>query len=120
LLFAVAVSLATVQCLFLIWGTLIGWSACCWLTPIWLAVAITVGAILNALALIVFALRRPVWGELAVGAAQVANVLLSLVASVAVSPGWLLLGAAPALAILILVVMLQRGRQGAPKRPSEI
>jgi hypothetical protein len=67
----------------------------------------TVGAVVNALALIVFAMRRRPWSELALAAAQVGNILFSLVASLAVSPAWLLLGAAPALATLILIVVLQ-------------
>lgn len=111
LLFVGALSLVAVQCLFWIFGEQVGWSACCWITPKWLAIAITVGAVVNVLALIVLALRRPAWGEPAVGAAQVVNILFSLVASVAVSPAWLLFGAVPALTTLILIVVLQRERQ---------
>ena len=67
----------------------------------------TVGAVVNALALIIFAMRRRPWSELALAASQVGNILFSLVASLAVSPAWLLLGAAPALTNLILMVVLQ-------------
>ncbi len=104
------VALAAAQCLFWIFGAVIGWSACCWLTPMWLAIAMTIGAVVNALGLIVFATRRRVWSELALGTAQVGNILFSIVASLAISPAWLLFGAAPALAALSLVVVLLRSR----------
>jgi hypothetical protein len=114
------VTLAAAQCLFWIFGAVIGWSACCWLTPIWLAIAMSVGAVVNALGLIVFATRRRVWGELALGAAQIGNILFSIVASRTVSPAWLLSGAVPALATVGLVVVLLRARNvatGVPKPP---
>jgi hypothetical protein len=107
------VALAAAQCLNWIFGALIGWSACCWLTPMWLAIAMTVGAVVNAFGLIVFTTRRRVWGELALGAVQVGNILFSIVASLAVSPAWLLFGAGPALATLSLVVVLLRSRNVA-------
>jgi len=111
-------ALATTQCLFWIFGALIGWSACCWLTPMWLAVAMTVGGVVNALGLIVFVMRRRVWGELALGTAQVGNILFSIVASLAVSPAWLLFGVGPALATLSLVVMLLRSRARGDRAPT--
>jgi hypothetical protein len=107
------VALAAAQCLFWVFGAVIGWSVCCWLTPMWLAIAMTVGAVVNALGLIVFAARRRVSGELALGAVQVGNILFSIVASLAVSPAWLLTGAVPALATLGLVVVLLRARDVA-------
>ncbi|TMC72466.1 MAG: hypothetical protein E6J18_05045 [Chloroflexi bacterium] len=97
---------------FWIFGVLIGWSACCWLTPMWLAIAMTVGAALNVLGLVVFLIRRRSWGTPILGAVQVANILFALAASVAVSPAWLLLDGAPALVILILVLVFQRSRTG--------
>jgi hypothetical protein len=107
------VTVATAQCLFWIFGALIGWSVCCWLTPMWLAIAMTVGAVVNTLGLIVFATRRRVWGERALGAAQVGNILFAIFASLAVSPAWLLLDAVPALATLSLLVVLLRARHSA-------
>jgi hypothetical protein len=109
LLLLATFSLATVQCFFWIFGALIGWSACCFLTPLWLAIAMTIGAVVNAVALIVFAMRRRAWGQLVLAAAQVGNIVFALVASLTVSPAWLLTDAAPALTTLILVVMLRKG-----------
>ena len=105
-----AVALATAQSLFWIFGAVIGWSVCCSITPRWLAIAMTVGAVVNTLSLIVFATRRGVWGVRALGAAQVGNILFSVVASLAVSPAWLLFDALPALATLSLLVVLLRAR----------
>ena len=120
LLLLATFSLAAAQCFFWIFGALIGWSACCFLTPLWLAIAMTVGAVVNAVALIVFAIHRRAWGELALAAGQVGNIVFSLVASFTVSPAWLLSDTAPALATLILVVMLRAGRHVRAKRQSEI
>jgi hypothetical protein len=120
LLFLGALTLAAAQCLDWTFGAWIGWSAGEWLTPLWLAVALTVGAVVNALALIVFVMRRRGSGEQTLAVAQVGNILFSVVASLAVSPAWLLLDAAPALATLILVLMLQRGPHPGARRQSEI
>jgi hypothetical protein len=107
------VTLATAECLFWIFGALVGWSVCCWLTPMWLAIAMTVGAVVNTLGLIAFATRRRVWGARALEAAQVGNILFSIVASLAVSPAWLVFDAVPALATLSLLVVLLRARDTA-------
>jgi hypothetical protein len=103
LLLLATFTLAAVQCFVWIFGALIGWSVCCFRTPLWLAISMTVGALVNAVALIAFAMQRRTWGELALAIAQVANIVFSLVASLTVSPVWLLSDAAPALATLILV-----------------
>ena len=114
-----AVALAAAQSLDWIIGAWTGWSAGEWIAPPWLAggaagewfaplglaIALTVGAVVNVLGLIVFAMRRREWGDRALAAAQVGNILFSLVALMAVSPAWLLFIAAPALVTLVLVVL---------------
>jgi hypothetical protein len=72
------------------------------------AIALSVGAILNVLGLLAFAIRSRSWGTPTLGAVQVGNILFALAASVAVSPAWLLTDAAPALVILILVIAFRR------------
>lgn len=132
LVFLAAVALAAAQSLDWIVGAWTGWSAGEWLAPpwlaggaagewlapLWLVIALTVGAVANVLALIVFVMRRRAWGDRALAAAQVGNILFSLVALLAVSPAWLLFIAVPALATLILIVVLQT--HGGARRQSEI
>ena len=58
---------------------------------------------INAVALAAFIVRRRGWSALVLAAAQACGVLLSLVATVAMNPAWLLLGATPALVTLVLI-----------------
>jgi len=100
---------------FWIIGAMIGSSLCCGLTPKWLAIAMAIGAVLNTLGLLAFLMRRRSWGTPTLVATQVGNILFALVASVAVSPTWLLLDAAPAVVILILALLLLKFGTGEAK-----
>jgi hypothetical protein len=74
----------------------------------WLAIAMAVGAVVNALGLLAFLIRRRSWGTPILVATQVGNILFALVASVAVSPAWLLFPATPAAVILALLLVFKR------------
>jgi uncharacterized membrane protein len=111
------VSLAFAQCLFWIVGAWLGWLLCCWLTPAWLVTALTAGAVINVVALILFAARRRTWGQPVMAVAQLANLLFSLFAWLTVSPAWLLFSSVPSLATLILVALEQRQRRRAADQP---
>jgi hypothetical protein len=103
------ITLAAALSAFWVFGAKVTWSVCCgWLVSRDFAIALSIGAALNILGLLAFLIRRRTWGKPILGAVQVGNILFALVASAAVSPAWLLFDAAPALVILILVLLLQR------------
>ena len=105
-------SLAAVFCGWWIFWARVGWSICCVFTPLWLALAVTVIAFVNAVGLIVFVARQRTWGGWALAIVEAGNFAFSVAASFAVSPAWLITGATPALAVLVLVVVLIRVEAG--------
>jgi hypothetical protein len=107
-LLAGTIVLAVAQCCFWLIGMWIALHLVGWLVSGPLTVGLSIGAGLNVLALVAFVTNRRTWGTPAFVAVQVSNVLFSLAASVLVSPAWLVLGAAPALATLILHLLLRR------------
>lgn len=106
--------LAAAQCGFWILGAVVGRSVGPWITPPLLAVSLSIGAVINVLALLAFLVRRWAWGRPAFAVVQAGNVLFSLAASVAVSPAWLLLGALPALLTLTLFFLYRRASASKP------
>src|SRR6267143_1703427 len=82
------------------------------------AIAIVVGAAINLIALAAFLLRRQGPGELVLTAVQVGNLLFSIYAAISVSAAWLLLGAAPAVATFVLLVL--RRRMGAARSSATV
>jgi hypothetical protein len=114
LAFAGTVVLAAALSAWSIFGALVGWRVCCgWLISIDFAIALSVGAALNVFGLLALVIRSRSWGASALGAVQVGNVLFALAASVAVSPAWLA-DTAPAVAILVLVLLFRRSWAGGP------
>jgi hypothetical protein len=107
-LLAGTIVLAAAQCGSWLFDTLIAWSAAGWLVSTLLALELTIGAGLNILGLLAFLLRGWGFSRSAFPAVQVGNILFSVGASVVISPVWLLLGAAPALATLILFFLFRR------------
>lgn len=108
--FAGTIVLAAALSAWSIFWALVAWRVCCgWLVSMGFAIALSVGAALNAFGLLAFVIRSRSWGSSALGAVQVCNVLFALAASVAVSPAWLA-DAVPALAILLLVFLGRRFR----------
>ncbi len=99
--------LAAAYCAWSIFWVLIGWIVCCWLVRMDFVSAASIVAVLNVLGLVAFAIRGRSWGAPALVGVQVGNILFALAASVAVSPAWLLTDAAPALVILILVLLFR-------------
>jgi hypothetical protein len=102
------VVLAAAQCGFWLIGAWSAWSVGSWLSSLQFAIALSIGAGLNVLALLAFLIRRWEWGRVLLPAVQVGNVLFALVASATVSPAWLLLGAAPAVATLLLILLRRK------------
>lgn len=72
------------------------------------AIAVGAGAAINLIGLAFFLLRRQGPGVLVLTAVQVGNVLFSIYAAISVSAAWLLLGAAPAVATFVLLVLMRR------------
>jgi hypothetical protein len=108
-LFAGTITLAAALTAFWLFDAVIGWSVCCgWLIRPGFVIALSTGAALNVFGLLAFAIRGRSWGMPTLGAVQVGNILFALAAALVVSPAWLLFDAAPALVILILVVLLKR------------
>ena len=66
---------------FLDWlaGAWIAWSVCCVFVYQQTEVAVSVGAVLNLLALLAFVVRRTGWGRAALTGAQVGNVIFGWV-----------------------------------------
>ena|ERR1700694_2923125 len=113
-LLAGTIVLATAQCGSWLFDALIAWSAGGWLVSTLLALELTIGAGLNILGLLAFLLRGWGFSRSAFPAVQVGNVLFSVGASLLISPAWLLLGAAPAIATLILYFLFRRADATAP------
>jgi hypothetical protein len=86
----------------------LAWEARGWIIKESTAVVLWVGSGLNLIGLLVFSFRRLRWSTSTIAAVQMGNILFSLAASVTLSPAWLLLGTAPALVTLILILALRR------------
>ena len=115
LLTAVTITLAAALTAWLVVGAWIARSACCWLSPTWLVTGLFVVAGLNTAAMVVLLVSRSRWGLVVLAGVEVGNLVFSLAASVAVSPAWLPLGAAPALVVAVLLfVLLRPQRAGSP------
>jgi hypothetical protein len=113
-LLAGTIILAVAQTCFWLIGMWIALHLVGWLVSVPLTLGLSIGAGLNVLALVVFLTRRRAWGTPAFVAVQVGNVLFSLAASVLVSPTWLLLGVAPAVATLMLHLLQRRADPVTP------
>jgi hypothetical protein len=114
---AVIVILAAAYTAWSIFWVLVGWMVCCWLIRMDFVTAASIVAVLNLLGLFAFAKRGRSWGTPALIGVQVGNILFALAASVAVSPAWLLTDAAPALVILVLVLLFQRSQATSRRQP---
>ena len=79
---------------------------------------------LAAFILATFLFRRWRWSALVLAAAQVGTVLFSFVASVAINAGinagWVVFGAAPAVATLVLILQLLRTETTSPSPTSSL
>ena len=98
-----AVFLAVTVTLWLLAGVWIAWSACCWLSPAWLVIGVTLMASLNLAALLFALITRSALGLWVLAGIEIGNIVFSLAASVAVSPAWLF-DIAPESAILVMLV----------------
>jgi hypothetical protein len=107
-LFAGITILATAFCAWEIFWALLAWMLCCGLVRMDLAIGTSVLAVVNVFGLVAFAIRPRSWGAPTLIAVQVGNILFALAASVAVSPAWVLTDGAPALVILIVLIVFQR------------
>jgi hypothetical protein len=113
-LLAGTIALAAALSAFWIIGATIAWSVCCgWLVSLTFVIALTIGASVNVLGLLAFVVLSKTSSTPILGAVQVGNILFALVASMAVSPAWLLFVAAPAVVILILAIVFRRFEAGA-------
>jgi hypothetical protein len=103
------VGLAAALCAFWVFGAGVTRSICCgWLVSTTFVTAVWIGAAVNLLGLLAFVVLSKTAGTPILGTVQVGNILFALVASVAVSPAWLLFVAAPAIVILILTVLFHK------------
>ena len=118
LLTMVTITFATVLAVWLVIGAWIARSACCSISPDWLATILFVIAGLNVAALAALVIWRSRRALIALAGVEVGNIIFSLAASGAVSPAWLLFGAIPAGVTALLLLLLLRSERAST--PAEI